>query len=236
MYYDLPYLLIMLVGMALSYGAQAWVTSTYNKFAQVASRAGRSGADIARRILDTNGLNYVELEATEGVLSDHYDPTHKTVRLSRQNYADSSISAVAVAAHECGHAIQHAQGYYPVILRSNLAPIANIGSQFGPLMILGGLMLMAFGWIAPSLGYQIAWIGVIGFGLAVLFHLVTLPVELDASHRALAVLADGGYLAADEMPGAKNVLTAAAFTYVAGALHALMQLAYWIFQLLGRRD
>ncbi len=235
---DPLYMLVMIVGMALVFGAQAWVQGTYRKYSAVAASRGMAGAQVARHILDMHGLGDVQVEMVEGFLSDHYDPRHKVVRLSRPIYAEASVAGTAVAAHECGHAIQHAKGYFPVVLRSSLAPVAGLGSSLGPLLIMFGIMLGVSGALAPDLAMNLAWLGVIGYGLAVLFHLVTLPVELDASGRALAVLSSANYLAPDEMPGAKKVLTAAAFTYVAAALYALMELVYWIMRLMGssRRD
>lgn len=235
MFGDPLYMVIMLVGMALIFGAQAWVKSTYGKYSQVPASRGLSGADVARHILNAHGLQDVRVEMTEGVLSDHYDPRGKVIRLSRDIYYGESIAGTAVAAHECGHAIQHAKGYYPVVLRSALAPVFGLGSSLGPLLIIFGLMLGTAGVLAPDLAWAVAWMGVAGYGLAVLFHLVTLPVELDASGRALTVLAGSNYLGTTEMPGAKKVLTAAAFTYVAAALYALMELAYWIMRLMASR-
>jgi uncharacterized protein len=235
---DPSYLLLTLVGAALSFLPQMWVKNTYAKFAEVPTRRGQTGAQLAQQILKDNGVHNVQVEAVAGELSDHYDPGALRVRLSEANYYGTSVAGVAVAAHECGHAIQHATGYYPVVLRSALVPAVNIGSQFGPMlfMISMGLGVVSHG--MPGWALLLAWVGVLLFGFSVLFHMVTLPVELNASARALKILSDGRYLETDEMPGAKKVLTAAAFTYVAAALYSLIQLWYYVSRLMGsgRRD
>ena len=238
MYFNDPlYLLLMVVGMAMVFLPQMWVKNTVARFSEVRTTKGMRGRDVAQSILSENGLNNVSIEMVEGELSDHYDPTARAVRLSSDVYNGNSISSVAVAAHECGHALQHAKGYYPVIVRSSMVPMVNFGSSLGPMLIMGSMMLGAFSHAAPSLALTIAWAGVILYGLAVAFHFVTLPVELNASGRALKVLETHNYLTRDEMSGAKKVLTAAAFTYIATAMYALMQLLYYVFRLLGsRRD
>lgn len=233
-FHDPLYGLIMLVGMALVFIPQLWVKNTVGKFSEVPTGRGYSGRDTARRILDDHGLRDVPVEMVGGVLSDHYDPTQRVVRLSPDVYQGASVASVAIAAHECGHAIQHAKGYYPVVLRSSLAPVASLGSQMGPMLLMLAVFL-GFGSHIGGMGFYMAWAGVVLYGLAVAFHFVTLPVELDASGRALKVLESNAYLSADEMSGAKKVLTAAAFTYVATALYALMELLYWIMRLLGSR-
>jgi Zn-dependent membrane protease YugP len=238
MYFNDPlYLLLMVVGMVLVFVPQMWVKNTVARFSAVGTRQGLRGRDVAQAILAQNGLSNVSIEMSEGELSDHYDPTERVVRLSQDIYSGNSIASVAIAAHECGHAIQHAKGYYPVVLRSTMVPMVNLGSNLGPLLIMGAAMLGAFSHAAPSFSLSIAWVGVILYGLAVAFHFITLPVELDASGRALKVLETDNYLTRDEMSGAKQVLTAAAFTYIATALYALMQLLYYVFRLMGsRRD
>jgi Zn-dependent membrane protease YugP len=238
MYFNDPlYLLLMVVGMAMVFLPQMWVKNTVARFSEVRTAKGMRGRDVAQSILSENGLSNVSIEMVEGELSDHYDPTARAVRLSSDVYNGNSISSVAVAAHECGHALQHAKGYYPVIVRSSMVPMVNFGSSLGPMLIMGAVMLGGFSHAAPSLALTIAWAGVILYGLAVAFHFVTLPVELNASGRALKVLETHNYLTRDEMSGAKKVLTAAAFTYIATAMYALMQLLYYVFRLLGsRRD
>ncbi len=230
-YFDPLYILLMLVGLPLILIPQWWVKSTFNKYSKVPASYGRTGAELARDLLAYNGITHVDVDISHGILSDHYDPVHKVVRLSEENYHGRSVAAVAVAAHEVGHAIQHARGFFPVVLRSAMVPAVNIGSQFGPLLIFFSILLMGMRVLAPDMGLLLAWIGVILFGLAVAFHFVTLPVEIDASMRAVGVLNSTRYLSTQEIPLAKKVLTAAAFTYIATALYSLMQLMYYIIQL-----
>lgn len=229
-------ILFLVIGLPLIFIPQWWVKSTYEKYAQVVTLGERRGADVAMDILRHQGINNVTVEMSHGILSDHYDPIHRTVRLSEANYHGTSVSAVAVAAHEVGHAIQHARGFFPVVVRSAMVPAVNLGSRFGPLLILASFLLMAFHFLSPSLGVLLAWFGVILFGLAVAFHFVTLPVEIDASMRALGVLRTTHYLSAQELPLAKKVLTAAAMTYVATALYALMALLRYVYLLNSRRE
>lgn len=235
-FHDPLYLVIMVLGMALVFIPQMWVKKTVAKFSEVRTSRGTTGQDVARRILDEHGLRNVPVEMVEGFLSDHYDPSQKVVRLSTDVYMGSSVASVAVAAHECGHAIQHAKGFYPVVVRSSLVPLANLGSQMGPILLMIAVFL-GLGSQAGGMGFYVAVAGVTLYGMAVAFHFVTLPVELDASGRALKVLQTNHYLTNDEMSGAKKVLTAAALTYVATAMYALMELMYWVFRLMGaRRD
>ncbi len=235
MFFDPMGLLITLIGLPLVFLPQMWVQRTYKKYAQVPSMAGRTGAEVARDILMRQGVHHVEVEMSHGLLSDHYDPMSKKVRLSERNYNEASVAAVAVAAHEVGHALQHAQGFFPVVIRGTMVPAVNLGSQFGPLLIMISFILLSMHVLAPSLGLTLAWIGVILFGLAVLFHIVTLPVEIDASMRAVGILQSSQYLTTQELPFAKKVLTAAALTYVAVALYSLMELLYYVWHLVGAR-
>ena len=224
-YYDPTYLLLI-PGLILAVYAQFRVSSTFNHWKQTASRTGLSGARIARMILDANGCGDVRIEHVRGSLTDHYDPENGVLRLSDEVYASRSIAALGVAAHEAGHAIQDAKDYAPMRIRANLVPLANIGSQAAvPLFMLG----LLFSW-EPLLK-----IGILAFSLAVLFYVVTLPVEFNASNRAVAVLA-GGYLPDDEVKGVKAVLSAAALTYVAAALQALLQLLRLLLLANRRRD
>ncbi|WP_303673877.1 zinc metallopeptidase [Vampirovibrio chlorellavorus] len=235
-FHDPLYMVIMLVGGALVFLPQLWVKNTVARFSEVRTARGSSGQSVARRILDEHGLRDVPVEMVDGFLSDHYDPGQRVVRLSPEVYQGSSVASVAVAAHECGHAIQHVKGFYPVVVRSSLVPLANLGSQMGPILLMLAVFL-GLGSKMGGMGFYVALAGVVLYGLAVAFHFVTLPVELDASGRALKVLQGNYYLNQDELSGAKKVLTAAAFTYVATALYALMELLYWVFRLLGsRRD
>lgn len=199
---------------------------TYNKYSEVYSRAGYTGAQAARAILQANGLYDVRIEPVAGNLSDHYDPRDRTVRLSEGVYSGNSLASLAVAAHETGHAIQHANGYFPLQLRSTFVPVANFGSSLGPVLILIGFFMPAFNWLLQ--------IGILAFSLAVIFQLITLPVEYNASHRAMALLQSNGMLAQDEVKGARRVLSAAALTYVAAALTAVLELARFIIIAQGR--
>ena len=212
-YYDPTYLLLI-PGLILALYAQFKVSSTFARFKKEPSRSGLTGAQIARQILDTNGCGSVRIERVPGSLTDHYDPENGVLRLSEEVYGSRSIAALGVAAHEAGHAIQDATDYGPMRIRATLVPVANIGSSAAiPLFMLG----LIFSW-EPLLK-----IGILCFALAVLFYLVTLPVEFNASGRAVALLGDG-YLTDEELRGVKKVLSAAALTYVAAALQALLQL------------
>ena len=212
-YYDPTYLLLI-PGLLLALYAQFKVSSTYNHWKQVPSRIHMTGAEIARAILDSNGCGDMAIERVSGSLTDHYDPENGVLRLSSEVYGSTSIAALGVAAHEAGHAIQDAQDYKPMRIRANLVPVANIGSGMAiPLFMLGLIMSWE----------PLTKIGIFCFAFSVLFYLVTLPVEFNASSRAVTVLASG-YLPDDEVKGVKAVLSAAALTYVAAALQAVLQL------------
>lgn len=231
-HFDPIYWVILGVGMLLSLWASAGVKSTFARYSKVPSRAGRNGAQVAHAILRAHGIDDVRVEPVAGNLTDHYDPTSKTLRLSEAVYHDTSVAALGVAAHEVGHAIQHAQRYAPLQFRSAWVPIAGLGTGLGEILILVGLGLAFAG-----SSMLLAWIGLALFAGTTVFTLVTLPVEFDASRRALATLEQSGVLAVDEMDGARKVLRAAALTYVAAAAVSLMQLLYWAFQILGaQRD
>jgi uncharacterized protein len=225
-YFDPLYLLIALPGLLLGFYAQMRVKSAFSQYARVRSATGITGAQAARRILDSNGLHTVAVERVNGFLSDHYDPSKKVLRLSPDVYDTPSLAAVGVAAHEAGHALQDQQRYAPLQLRSALVPSVQIGGWVGPLIFFVGL----------TLNTTLAWIGLILFGLTALFALVTLPVEFDASRRAKQLLVNQGILAPQEIQGVNRVLDAAALTYVAAAIQAVMTLAYYAYILLGRRD
>lgn len=214
-YWDPTYILVI-VGMILCLGASALVNSTMNKYSKVRNMSGMTGADAARRILNNEGLYNVQIECLRSDKGDHYDPRTNTVRLSQQNYNGASVTAVSVAAHECGHAIQHAKGYAPLNIRSALVPVVNIAGNLGMPIILIGVLL--------SWNYVLIQIGIWAFALAVLFQLVTLPVEFNASSRAVAKIDQYGLLSTQENTGCKKVLTAAALTYVAAAASSILQL------------
>jgi uncharacterized protein len=204
--------------------AQMRVKSTYKKYSKVSNSTGKTGAEVAREILDQNGLYSVQVEPVRGMLSDHYDPRSKVVRLSEDNYYGSSIAGAAVAAHEVGHAIQDAEGYAFLRFRHALVPVANIGSNFSFFLILGGMLLSSM---------NMFLLGIIFMSVAVLFQFVTLPVEFNASSRAMDQIVSTGLIRNNEERGARKVLNAAALTYVAGALVALLELARFIFMFLG---
>jgi Zn-dependent membrane protease YugP len=215
MYFDYYYLVLVLPTVLLSLFAQILVKSTFAKYSRIGCSRNITGAGAAAYLLKVKGIQNVRVEGIAGSLTDHYDPGSRVLRLSRPVYGQSSIAAVGVAAHETGHAIQHAVHYGPMALRSALVPVANIGSSFGPLLAVAGLFL--------SLPFLIN-LGIILFGCAVLFYVVTLPVEFNASARAIAILRKNQILDDRELAGVRKVLTAAALTYVASALTALMSL------------
>ena len=229
MYFDPLYMLMIAPALLLSVYAQMRVKSAFAKFSKVPNRLGLTGAQAARRILDAAGLVNVRIETAQGFLSDHYDPRTRVLRLSPDVYGQPSLAAVGVAAHEAGHALQHAQGYAPLQLRSALVPVAQIGSQLAWPLLLFGFLLQTLALVK---------VGVVLFAGAVAFQVVTLPVEFNASRRALVALQGAGVLAPDEIPGARQVLTAAALTYVAAAVAAVLQLLYFLMRsgLLGGSD
>jgi Zn-dependent membrane protease YugP len=216
-----PTMILLVPGIILAAYAQHKVQSTYRKFSEVPCTSGRTGQQIAETILRQNGITDVEVEVGQGFLSDHYDPIQKKVHLSPHNFSEPSVSAVSVAAHEVGHAIQHAQGYVPLQFRTAIFPLANIGSTLAwPILIIGLLFVPG----VRIAGISLIDIGILLFSFGVLFQLVTLPVEFDASKRALVQLNRLGLVAPREQEGAKKVLDAAALTYVAAATAALLQL------------
>ena len=218
------YIVLMIVGAIISGAAALWVRSSYKKYSGRMSASGLTGAQTARMILDRNGLSSVRVEPVAGQLTDHYDPRTKTVRLSEGNFAKNSIAAVSVAAHEVGHAIQDATGYLPMKARAGLFPVVAFSSQVWVPLFFVGILMGASG--AGQLFIQIAAL----LFLAVLaFHVVTLPVEINASTRAYGLLTRYGILSHSEAGGTKRVLTAAAFTYIAAALTALLTLLYLLF-------
>ncbi len=225
---DPVYWIVIGAGLLLSLWASSKVKSTFARYAQVPSRHGLTGAQVARAILQANDIHDVAVEPVAGQLTDHYDPRGKVLRLSEVVYGSHSVAALGVAAHEVGHAIQHAHSYGPLKFRSAWVPVAGIGSNLGFwVMILG----LGMGYASGSM--TMAWIGLALFATATVFTLVTLPVEFDASKRALVTLQSSGVLASDELDGAKKVLDAAAMTYVAAAAASVMTLLYWAMHILG---
>jgi uncharacterized protein len=221
----LLYLLFSLPALLLGFWAQAKIRSAFSKYSQVQTATGLTGAEVARLMLDRNGLRNVQIEQVAGTLSDHYDPSSKTLRLSQGVYSSPSVAAAGVAAHETGHAIQDATNYGPLKIRSLMVPTVKIGSWVGPIVFMVGLALSSI---------NVAWIGIILFSATALFSLVTLPVEINASTRAKDWLANSGVIYSTEVEGVHKVLDAAALTYVAGALQSVSTILYYVFLLLGR--
>ncbi|RXK88481.1 zinc metallopeptidase [Chlorobaculum sp. 24CR] len=228
-YFDPAYFLFALPPLLLGIWAQFKVKSAFKKYSQVATRNGMTGAQAALRILQQSGLGNVNVEMTRGMLSDHYDPRHKVLRLSEEVYGLASIASVGVAAHEAGHALQDKKDYFPLTIRSAMVPAVSLGSWLGPILFMVGFFL------SGTLGSSLAWVGIILFGGTALFALVTLPVEFDASRRAKELLVSQGIVSQREMEGVNAVLDAAALTYVAAAAQAIMQLLYYVM-VMNRRN
>lgn len=224
MYFDSTYILI-LIAFALSMFASFGVNATFSRYKKVTSRKGITGAEAARKILDDNGLSNVRIEHISGNLNDHYDPKANVIRLSDATFSDDSVAAIGVAAHEAGHAVQHATAYAPIRLRNSLVPVVNICTQISMPLFIIGLILNFF---------NLAILGVILFSAALVFQLVTLPVEFNASNRALKILDNSSMLSGEELHGAKKVLRAAGMTYVAAAAASALQLLR-LFMLANRR-
>lgn len=229
MFYDPTYILVM-IGVVICLLASAKMNSTFSKYSRVRSHSGMTGKEAAEALLHREGIYDVRVEYVAGNLTDHYDPRSKVLRLSDATYQQTSVAAIGVAAHECGHAIQHARGYAPLSIRSALVPVANFGSSIAwPLIIIGLIMNSQTSQLFLNLG-------VIAFSMAVLFQIVTLPVEFNASRRALKILGNTEMLYPDEVRETRKVLTAAALTYVAGAASAILQLLRLIMISNSRRD
>lgn len=218
MFFDSYYLVLVIIPMLLGLWAQHKVTSTFNKYSGVSSSGGLTGYQTARMMLDSKGLQDVQIERVNGSLTDYYDPRDNVVRLSESVYASRSIAAVGVAAHECGHAMQYASGYVPMKIRGAIIPATNFGSKLAIPLVLVGLLLS---W------YPLAYLGLIGYALIALFQLVTLPVEFNASRRAVSALS-GMPITKTEMNHVKSVLSAAAMTYVAALIAAVTQLLHML--------
>ena len=225
-YFDSSYILVI-IGMLLSLLASGKVKTTFSKYSKVRSMSGLTGEETAGRILRNSGIYDVRIERISGDLTDHYDPRSKTLRLSDSVYNNTSVAAIGVAAHECGDAIQHDKGYIPLKLRGSFVPVANFGAAAAWPIILVGILL--------GESQSLITFGIILFSAAVLFQIITLPVEFNASRRAVRILDDTGILAESEIKGTKKVLTAAALTYVAGAAASILQLLRLILLFGGRR-
>lgn len=215
----------MLPAILLSMWAQFKVKSSYSKYSQIANSRGMTGEDAARAVMSANDIVGVKIEHINGTMTDHFSPTENVIRLSDGVHRQTSIAAVCIAAHEAGHAVQHAQGYLPNKIRSGVIPVANITSKLSMPLIIAGFLLSD----------TLIWVGIIAYSLAVLVYLVTLPVEFDASRRALNTIKSTGMLSESEYKGARSVLTAAAMTYVASALTALVQFLRLLLIVSGRR-
>lgn len=218
---------LVILGTIITLVAQFLVSSRYNKYKKINSDKGLTGVEVARKILDSNGLNDVYVTETKGVLSDHYDPNRKVVRLSHEVFHGSSIASISVAAHECGHAIQHKEGYIFIKIRGFLVPIVNLSSHLGYIAIMIGLL---FNFI------DLAWGGIGLLLLILLFQLVTLPTEFNASSRALKILEEDNILSVDEIGGSKKMLGAAALTYVASLASTLLQILRLVLIVSNRSD
>ena len=212
-YIDQWYILLVIPAMIIALIAQVRVKSAYNKYSKIANSRGMTGAQAARMILDDHGLTYIPINISQGTLSDHFDPRNNTVNLSPDVYSGTSIASIGIAAHEVGHAIQHAEHYFPNKVRSAVIPVTNFGSNISMLLILAGLFLPAFVWLA--------WIGVALYSTVAIFQLVTLPVEFNASHRAMDHIKRLGIANDTDAKGVKKVLKAAAMTYVAALITSL---------------
>ena len=229
--FDMTYLILVLPFVILSLWASSNVNSTFRKYSQQMSRRHISGAQAAQRVLTANGITGVRIERVRGNLTDHFDPRTNVIRLSDSVYDSTSTAAIGVACHEAGHAVQYAQHYAPIKLRASIIPVTNIGSKLAMPLILLGVLFSAFGYMS----YSLVYLGIACFGLSLLFQLVTLPVEFNASRRAMEAIESAGILTDEEQKGARKTLTAAAMTYVAATALALMQLLRLIMLFGGRR-
>ena len=233
---DLILYLLLIVAVLISLYAQLKVSLTYRKYSSVPAGAGKSASVVARELLDGAGLTSVRIERVGGSLTDHYDPRSNTLRLSDSTYDNGSAAAVGVAAHEVGHAIQHAEGYLPIVIRGKLVPVTNFASRASWIFILIGVLLSAFAGAAGEFGMYILYAGILLFAVTTLFQLVTLPCEFNASHRALVRLRETGDYSSAELVGARRVLSAAALTYVAALAVSLLQLLRLIAMFAGNRN
>jgi len=230
MFFDWTYVVLVLPCVILSLWASSRVNSTFQKYSSQHSRRGITGAVAAQRVLRANGVTGVRIEHVGGNLTDHYDPKTNVIRLSDSVHSSTSTAAIGVACHEAGHAVQYAQSYAPIKLRAAIIPITNIGSRLAMPLILVGLLLTVF----EDLSYTFVYLGIACFGLSLVFQLITLPVEFNASRRAMAAIEDSELLTAEEQKGARKTLTAAAMTYVAATAVALAQLLR-LLMIFGRR-
>ena len=229
-------ILVLIPAMIFAFWAQMRVNSTFKKYAKVPSRRGLTGAEAARRVLDASGLYHIRVERVRGHLTDHYDPRENVIRLSDATYASTGIAAIGVAAHEAGHAVQHAEGYIPIKLRSAIIPLTRFGSFLAMPLFIMGMLFSGGSYLGYGIGTTFMVTGILFFSFSTLFQLVTLPTEFNASARAMKALEDGGLLAADELPAAKSTLSAAAMTYVAALASSLASLLRLILIFNNRRQ
>ena len=229
--FDWTYLVIVLPCILLSMWASSSVNSTFKKYSQVNSIRRLTGAEAAQRVLSANGVTGVRIERVSGNLTDHFDPKTNVIRLSDSVHSSTSVAAIGVAAHEAGHAVQYAQNYAPIKLRAAIIPVTNIGSKLAMPLILAGIVLSFLG----NLSYALVYVGIICFSLSLVFQLITLPVEFNASRRAMQTIESGGLLTVEEQQGAKKTLKAAAMTYVAATAVALAQVVRLLVLFGGRR-
>ncbi len=230
--FDIYYLVLVLPAVIFAMWASSKVNSTYKKYEKVYNSRGMSGAQAARLVLDQNGLTDIKIEKISGNLTDHFDPKSKVIRLSEGVYESTSTAAVGIACHEVGHAIQHAEGYAPIKIRTAIIPITNIGSKLAVPLIILGLILTGM----SEMFFNLVYVGIACFSLSTLFQLVTLPTEFNASNRAIQSIEANGILYGEEVEGTKKVLTAAALTYVAALAVSLMQLLRLVLMFSRRRD
>jgi len=226
-YFDPAHILLVTIPMLVLCGlASLWLKAAYAKYSRIGNQQHVTGAEAAQVILRTAGIDDVRVEEVRGFLSDHYSPNEKVLRLSPNNYSGTSIAAVGIAAHEAGHAIQHAQRYAPLVLRNLAVPVASVGSSFGYIAIVLGVLMGG-----PSINNPLVLFGILGIAAIAAFQVITLPVEFDASRRALELLPQVGILTPEENRGARAVLMAAAMTYVAATVAAIAELLYWLWRL-----
>lgn len=230
----LIWIILIIVPMLFGMYAQARISNAYGKNVRIPSRGNITGAEAAQAVMRSAGIDNVEIVEVPGQLTDHYDPMHRRLALSEHNYRGTSLAALGVAAHEAGHAIQHKVGYSMMTVRQTLAPVTQIAAGISNFVIIGGILLISYA--GSAIGYNLLHIGAVALGVIVLFQLVTLPVEFDASRRAKAQLVNLGILDRDEMPGVNETLDAAALTYVAAFVAALGSLLHILMMISGRRE
>jgi len=233
LFFSPGYLLLFLATAVILGAASAHVRSTYRRWSGVRNQSGLTGHQVARQILDSQGLQHIGIQVIEGEITDNYDPSAKVLNLSQGVAYNASVASEGIVAHEVGHAVQDARSYLPMRARTAVLPAANFGSQAGPMILFLGLILLGFHIL---IGFDIAVVGLLLFALILVFHVVTFPVEFDASRRALKLLRETGIVTGEEIEGTRKVLTAAALTYLAAIAVSALQVGFWALQVFGRRD